>query len=157
MEDLKFVLPQGSVITDQSNFPIQPEDIDASSHLWDAFENMETEVSAGWVIKFLQERGKGWAEFSAEEIEAFYARKHKDGFRFNRLVKPQAVPKSLAQYFAEGLHYQGGFIPKGGGWIVLAPSGKYQVTSDFIERCHRSSPKPNPEANPTTTPASISN
>jgi hypothetical protein len=98
---------------------------------------METEVSAGWVVRFLQERGLGWAPFTYEEINAFYGRKFKGGFGFNRLVNPEMVPPSLVRAFAGYIDPR---VPVGGGWIVLGDDKKYCVTADFIERCFKSSP-----------------
>jgi len=119
-----------------TSFPIQPDSIDASQHLFGSFDNMETEASAGWIIRFLQERKQGWAPFTFEDINGFYARKHSHKFRFNRLVEPEMVPPSLARAFA-GHHDPR--IPVGGGWIILR-DGTYYLTPEFINRCHRSSP-----------------
>lgn len=121
-----------------ASLPIQPDNIDASRHLFNSFDNLETETSAAWIIRFIQERKRGWAPFTLEDIERFYARKHKDGFRFNRLVEPEMVPPSLARAFAG---YHDPKIPVGGGWIILR-DGRYHVTEEFIRRCNKSSPKP---------------
>lgn len=126
-----------NIITDGRNFPVQPRDINASKHLWDAFGNNETEISAGWIVRFLHERNHGWEPFTYEEINAFYSRKFTDGFSFNRLVEPEMVPPSLARAFA-GHHDP--LIPAGGGWIVLI-GDKYHITEDFVEQCFKSSPK----------------
>jgi len=53
-------------------FEIKPQDIDASKHFFDAFDHCETEVSAGWLVRFAQQRGQGWAPFTFDEINAFY-------------------------------------------------------------------------------------
>lgn len=129
-------MTEAEIVIAESQYPIQPQDIDASRHFSDAFDHMETEISAGWVIRFLQERGLGWEPFTREQIEAFYSKKHQDGFLFNRLVEPEMVPPSLARGFSG--HFDAR-VPVGGGWIVLE-DGKYCVTNDFIMRCHKSSP-----------------
>lgn len=116
---------------------IRPEDIDASEHLWNTFDHTETEISAGWIIRFFQERGMGWQPFTREEINAFYQRKYNHEFVFNRLVEPEMIPPSLVRAFAG---HRDPLVPAGGGWIVLGDDGRYRVTDDFIERCHRSSP-----------------
>lgn len=125
------------IVTNPEEFPIQPEQIDASHHLFNAFDHKETEVSAGWIIRFLQERGKSWAPFTYDEINTFYSRKHKDRFTFNRLINAEMVPPSLARAF--GGHHDPQ-VPKGGGWIIKDVDGSYHMTDDFITRCFRSSP-----------------
>lgn len=95
-------------------FVCQPKDINAKAHFYDAFGHLETEISAGWIVRFCQERGKGWEPFSKAEIEAFYQSKGlHDGFLFN------------------GLDTQG-FIEK--------KDEMYYITPDFVSRCFRSSP-----------------
>lgn len=121
-----------------STFPIQPKNIDASRHLCEAFNNMETEVSAGWIIRFAQHRDQSWEPFTYDDINDFYRKKHTDGFRFNRLVEPQMVPPSLARAFA-GHHDQP--IPVGGGWLIKGDDEKYYFTNDFVYNCFKSSPK----------------
>ncbi len=97
-----------------SNYPIQPDHIDASRHLFNALDHYETEVSAGYVIRMCQERGEGWAPFTGEQIEAYYQRAgHKDGFWFNRLVSH--------------------------GWLTK-DGDTYQVTHKFVTRCFNASP-----------------
>jgi hypothetical protein len=128
---------QSIVIVDARGFRIQPEDIDASHHLFNAFDNAETEISAGWIVRLLQAKKKGWAPFTHEEIEAFYAKHQKDGFTFNRLIEPEFVPPNLARAFAG---YHDPRVPVGGGWIVRGHDNTYLVTEDFVERCYRSSP-----------------
>lgn len=124
------------VVTAKDNFRIRPEDINASRHFFGAFDQAETEISAGWIVRFIQVRGTGWEPFTYEDINAFYAKKYSNGFRFNRLVEPEMVPPSLARAFA-GYHDER--IPVGGGWIILK-DGRYYVTDDFILRCYKSSP-----------------
>jgi hypothetical protein len=130
-------MSQKRIITANENFPITPEHIDASQHLFDAFDNQETEISAGWIIRFMQAREAGWMPFTMEEIEAFYSKKFSDGFRFNRLVEPQMIPPSLVRAFAG--HFDP-LVPAGGGWIILGDDKKYYVTDDFVTRCFKSRP-----------------
>lgn len=93
-----------------------PEEIDATEHLWEAFNHVETETSARWLLRFAQARMSGWAPFTLAEIEAFYANRRRDGFTFNRLLT--------------------------GGWIVRsahAPDADvYLFTADFVRRCYES-------------------
>ena len=125
------------IITETDSYHIQPKDIDASVHLFNSFDHSETETSAGWIIRFLQERGQGWTPFTYDEINSFYAQKFDHGFRFNRLIEPEMVPPSLARAFAG---HMDPLIPKGGGWIVKGEDEKYYATQEFIDRCYKSSP-----------------
>lgn len=131
------------IITAEERFPVQPQHINAEKHLWDAFDHSETETSAGWIVRFLQERGEGWGPFTYEDINNFYARKWKDGFTFNRLVEAEMVPPNLARAFAG--HYDP-LVPIGGGWIIKGDDEKYYITVDFVTRCFKSSPASSPVA-----------
>lgn len=95
---------------------VTPNDIPTppGGHFWDAFGNMETEISARWLVRFAQERGTGWSPFTTEEIEAFYVSGGFQDFRFNKLIS--------------------------GGWII-ASGNTFQFTEDFIARCHRAGTK----------------
>lgn len=113
--------------------PITPDDIRVDKHYWDAFDHCETEISAGWLVRFAQARGKGWEPFTRDEIEKFY---HKDsggkfsGFRFNRLIHA-----GTAFYAARGT------VMEGGGWITEDRDGVLSFTRDFVERCRRAAGK----------------
>lgn len=130
-------MAENRIVTADEDFPIQPHDINASGHMFEAFDNMETEISAGWIIRFLQSRDQGWNPFTHEEINNLYSRTFQHGFRFNRLVEAEMVPPSLARAFA-GHHDP--LVPKGGGWIIKGDDDKYYVTVDFITRCFKSCP-----------------
>ncbi|MEQ1561740.1 MAG: hypothetical protein ABL899_03435, partial [Nitrospira sp.] len=80
-------MPQPRVIEEDEDFPIKPGDIDATRHLWDAFGNQETEVSAGYIIRMMQQQGD-WKPFTEEEIDAFYRFKATRArrFSFNNLI-----------------------------------------------------------------------
>lgn len=64
-----------------ANYPILPSHINAEEHLFEAFGKMETEISAGWIVRFCQQRGLGWAPFTKAEIDKFSG----EDFWFNRL------------------------------------------------------------------------
>lgn len=121
--------PRYSIVTEKDTFPIQPKDIPSKGwdHLWNAFDNNETEISAAYILLMCQERGN-WAPFTFEEINTFYNEKRKTPchFTFNRLIEP-------------GLHYgmPGERHLAGGGWIVER-DGKYFLTDDFIQRVSQS-------------------
>jgi hypothetical protein len=107
------------IIVDGAKFPIQPNHIHISEgfeHLWDAFGNTETEVSAYYVVKLCQRLG-GWLPFTEKQIEMLYRESKHIGFTFNSLVRHD-----------------------GSGWIVLDAEGNYRVTDDFVTRCFKSSP-----------------
>lgn len=125
---------QFTIITNVSNFEIQPKDISLENHFFEAFDHTETEVSARHIIRLCQQRG-GWFPFTKDEIEAVYNKAGHGGFTFNRLIHPEMVPDSMVTVFA------GGYSPRhpvGGGWII-EKEGKFFVTDDFIRRCHKSS------------------
>lgn len=130
-------MSQKTVVTNPESYLVQPNHIDARRHLFEAFDHTETEISAGWIIRFMQERGRSWAPFTYDEINTFYSRHHGDGFTFNRLVEPAMIPPSLVRAFAG---YHDSTIPAGGGWIIKDSENKYHVTDDFVNRCFKSSP-----------------
>lgn len=95
---------------------IQPRDIDTTKHLWNAFDNWETEVSACYIVAFCQMKGT-WVPFIYDEINSFYQSilgDPSDRFDFNYLRRPE--------------------------WIQHNPEGTFSVTEDFIQRCFKSSP-----------------
>ncbi len=115
---------------DRRNYPVNPNEIDASKHLFDAFDNMQTEVSAGYIIRMLQEKGT-WEPFTQEEIEKFYRKSgHTDGFLFNALIVP------VTEHLFDGRPHT-----FGGGWIVQRPDGKFEVTEKFVRKAFEASPK----------------
>ena len=127
------------IIVQGNDFPIQPAHIhigEGFSHFWDAFDNMETEVSAYYIIALCQEHG-GWVPFTYEEIEERYRKAGHRNFTFNRLVEPGQKVLNAAAVF-------GGAMPQtepiGGGWIVQGVDDKYYVTDEFVTRCFKSSP-----------------
>lgn len=97
------------------DFPIQPENIDAQRHLWDSFGSREPEVTAGWIVRFCQWRGMGWAPFALDDLLAYYwtGRGVQESFRFNGIDSS--------------------------GYLVLE-EGMYGITQAFVTICHKSSP-----------------
>ncbi len=119
---------RGQLVEDVPGFGIRPADIDTSRHFFGAYGNMETEVSAGWIVRMCQQRGS-WESFTSREIEDFYrAGGQRDGFTFNQLVGPQT-----------GFFIAEGYVPVGGGWIVER-DGQYHLTTAFVQAAYRSSP-----------------
>lgn len=118
---------RGPLVEEVADFPIQPGDINAKQHMYDAYGNNETEISAGYIIRMCQEKGS-WEPFTADEIEEFYQKvSPHTGFSFNQLVD-QGMGYSIVS----------GHYPVGGGWIVLK-DGKYHLTTTFIEAAFKSS------------------
>jgi hypothetical protein len=113
---------QGEIIGDNGYYPVRPEDMDISTHLWDAFDNAETEISAKWLIRLAQQNGS-WKPFTRDEIEEFYRSKSVyRGFSFNRLIDPQP-----AFYILRGS------VLEGGGFIV-EKEDKLHFTSEFVNK-----------------------
>jgi len=93
---------------------IKPNDIDTSKHFFGAFGNMETEISANYIVRFCQERGN-WEPFSYDELNGFCQRVgHKGDFWFNRLGKD--------------------------GFVEKVTDGLYHITHRFVCRCYEASP-----------------
>jgi hypothetical protein len=114
------------------DFSIQPAAIDTRHHFYDAFGHDMSEVSARWIVLFMQEKGS-WQPFSQDEIDAYYHRRHRsESFKFNRLVEPQLVDV-----------YHGSIgekAPEGGGFVVLGKDGLYRVTEWFVKNCYHAAP-----------------
>lgn len=126
---------KGPLVLDYTGYYIQPDDIDVKNcrHFFDAFGHCETEISARWIVRFCQNRCKGWEPFTYADIEKFYNDdKGFHNFSFNRLVDP-------GQSFRRGV-----YIPSGGGWIVRSSADKlshptvgiFHFTTTFVNNCH---------------------
>lgn len=106
------------------DYPIKPEDIDATSHLFEAFDHTETEIAAGWIVRLCQEKGH-WGPFTEEEVTSFYQRAYPgETFYYGRLIEP-------------GM--SSGGARRGGGWLVRDGT-TLRVTHDFITRCFQARP-----------------
>jgi hypothetical protein len=116
----------------KSNFAIMPRDIPGYfDHLWEAFENSETEISAAYILRFCQTVGS-WKSFTYNEINRYFqnCRGMKSGsFTFNRLVEPGWYYNTPDESWLEG-----------GGWIVHE-NDRYYITDDFIRRVHKAAQK----------------
>jgi hypothetical protein len=120
-----YEVPKYNIVSGE--FAIMPRDMPSEfDHLWSAFKNSETEVSAAYILRYCQQQGD-WTPFTIEQINAFYQRKPKHSeFTFNRLVEPD---------WNYGMPGERNLT--GGGWIVLV-DGLHYVTDDFIYCVHRS-------------------
>lgn len=115
------------IIRNPELFSIQPRDINAREHFWNAFENHETEVSAGYIVRMCQEKGS-WFPFTMDEIQEHYDKAgHAESFSFNALVNPMTK-----RQFGGGSHV----VP--GGYLVQGDDGRYYITVEFVLRCFRS-------------------
>lgn len=130
---------QGSIL-EAGEYHISPAQIDASKHFWNAFDNTETETSAGWLVRFAQRRGGMWEPFRFADIQGFYLERRriveskprlKETFTFNRLIEPGDGVSARADGLVQ--------VWDGGGWIVKR-DGHYYFTSNFVDRCFNSSP-----------------
>jgi len=108
---------------------LAPEDFRTDTHYWDAFGNNETEISARWVIRFLQDRGKGWASFTFAEINTYYltimmgvAR----DFTFNRLVEG-SHNHMTAQSFPRGEQ-------RANDSCIVVDGDTYTITDNFLAK-----------------------
>ncbi len=96
-------------------YPIEPVHIHSEAPLWDAFGNMETEVSARFIVRLCQAKG-GWFPFTKEEIDV----QSREDYRFNRLIEFGSRDER--------------------NLVILGDDNQYRVTHEFIARCFRSSP-----------------
>ena len=105
------------IITIDDKCPIRPEHIDGSKNFMGTiWQNMETEISANWLVRFAQGR-KSWRPFTVEELEEFYHRKWpNERFHFNKLR---------------------GY---GNDYIVDTTCGKLAFTTEFVAACYAVSP-----------------
>lgn len=70
------------IATDEGKaYPIRPEHINANTHFYNAFGNMETDIAARIIVQLCQKKGE-WAPFTKAEIDAFCDR----NFMFHRLI-----------------------------------------------------------------------
>jgi len=105
-------------------YPITPGHIDGHRHFCDAFGNYETEISAAWIVRFLQERGRGWETFTYAEIDARYRQRFpREHFSFNGLL-PRLIECAGDMY----------------GRADEIQSNTYTVTHRFVAACFKASP-----------------
>ena len=78
-----------NIIREDADCPIKPENIDGKDvycFMGSVWQNMETEVTAYWLVKFAKQRGS-WAPFRMDELLAMYHVKHPDSrFCFNKIM-----------------------------------------------------------------------
>jgi len=99
---------------DPATYPVSPDHINTGRHLFDSFGKQETEISANWLVRFCQERGKGWQSFAVADINEFYhANGRPEEFRFNGLDTD--------------------------GFLALE-GDRYSFTHEFVSTCFRASP-----------------
>ncbi len=127
------------------DYPITPDMIDASKHLFDAFNHLETETSAGWIVRFCQRRGS-WAPFTYAEIDGYYReRGQNNGFTFNRLLAKNLEAHDFVSFHLSSVDMgtvpairQLDGEPKTGFVVVVDET--FVVTHEFVTRCFGSSP-----------------
>lgn len=86
------------IITDDAQCAIRPDQIDASrSFMETIWQNMETEISANWLVRFAQDRNS-WKPFTVAELEEFYHKKWPDEhFHFNKLRRTGHIADTIAE------------------------------------------------------------
>jgi hypothetical protein len=91
---------------------ILPNDINTNQHFWNAFGQCEKEITAKWIVKYMQQENE-WKPFTKDDIEKFYNKGGYFNFYFNGLI--------------DGQH--------------IIENGDYlEVTPLFIVKCYQSSP-----------------
>jgi hypothetical protein len=148
----KTTTPKAANPLDKS-YPIAPVHINASEHLWNAFEHCETEISAGWIVRFFQQASEGrWRSFTRTEIDTFYRGNRLslgggDNFTFNRLLSSCHAASDFV-VFAGGQAIMGrtggakrlSGEPDGGFITVDSDGKKFTPTHEFVSRCYGASP-----------------
>jgi hypothetical protein len=108
-------------LIDPETYPIKPESINVRQHFFNAFGNYQTEVSAGWIVRFCQQRGVGWLPFAFADINQFY------------LANVQGDNRSPEDR-------QFGFNELDDRGFLVFQDDRYHFTHEFIARCHLVSP-----------------
>ena len=119
-----------NVVLDSSSAILQPKDIHCSeTDAVGAFGKFEVERSAGRLILFLQDRGRGWEGFTISELFEFYKKMNWDPrFMFFGLIGRWFDDSPVTLF--SGCAWIDPFT-----YLVLDDSGLYHVTDLFIRRC----------------------
>ena len=128
----KFQLPHSTEpILEDNGIKIQPRHIARKGPLWNAFDNCETEISAGWLVDMAIARGKGWAPFTFEDIQSRYRLTwpHQN-FTFNHLI---------GEFSRWGIMEGTTFHRLD---VIVKIGDIYHFTNEFINRCYKSQGKP---------------
>jgi hypothetical protein len=138
-------MPTPKVITEAEDFPIKPSDINAAEYMWDSFDNMETDISAGWIIRLLQEKGNEWVPFTYGELNAYYRKNCKaqnvGNYTFNHLLGEFAVCKRGKRYFERMDVVVREGDEKNTGQNIQ-DTDVFRVTNQFVFRAYASRPIP---------------
>lgn len=96
--------------------PVRPEHLDATQLPSCSFNKIEAEVTAMWVVRFCQARGRGWESFTDPEIEGFYNKARE--------------PEEAEEFWWNGML---------GTWIQ--PNGEHLLVSEeFVARYYAAAP-----------------
>jgi hypothetical protein len=106
------------------DFHPTPEMIDTSGHLWSAFGECMAEVSARWIVRFLQAKKLGWVPVNYVELNQFYNSTRKAS------LEASGKPFRAEEFYFNALDRQ--FLVKDGE--------NYLVTHEFVTRCYASAP-----------------
>lgn len=107
-----------------SDFHTTPEMIDTSGHLWSAFGECMAEVSARWIVRFLQAKKLGWAPVNYVELNQFYNSTRKAS------LEASGKPFRAEEFYFNELdrHY------------LVKEGENYLITREFVARCYASAP-----------------
>jgi hypothetical protein len=106
----------------EGDYKITPADIDVTQHFFDSFGNMETEISANWLVRMAQLHGS-WRPFTRDEIQNLYAQKFPHGrYSFNHLLG----------------EYSNFSIVSGTSYhrldVIVEEDGVYYFTTEFVDK-----------------------
>ncbi|MEY4723648.1 MAG: hypothetical protein RLZZ324_1161 [Candidatus Parcubacteria bacterium] len=142
---------QFSIVPVAQTFVVTPEMIQPGQ-FWSAFGNTETEVSALWIVRYMQRQGKGWMPFTYAALDAFYRETRAASLTAQGR---QTAAEQLGHYTFNELidtrHERGGTMTQQ-GYVIASGDGTLRVTREFVMRCYLSSPADLPEGLPETFP-----
>jgi hypothetical protein len=116
------------------NHPIRPHHI-ADGQFWSAFDNVETEASALWIVRFAKMQG-AWLPFTEAEIEHM----DRECTKIAKGVIKAVTDLDPVSEEVEAGWYSVNRLPDQ-GYIVKGGDGKYRVTHEFICRCFEAAPR----------------
>lgn len=102
---------EGVVITELSNYPIAPDQIDATGDFPGIFGKCESEVAAACIMRLCQKNG-GWEPFTLGDLKS---------------VTMDKLDKFLVQVGVQCLVR---------GEFIIRRKRRYYLTEEFIQRCY---------------------
>lgn len=144
-------MPKPRMITDDEDFPIKPADI-KSDDLGDPFGDQETNFSAAYIVRFMQESG-GWVPFTYAQVNAFFQETegHVGVFPFRHLLGYFTVWTDQYKSHQDRLDVVVRDASENAeSWGNVKDTDVFRVTDEFVLRCYRSAgiPRMKPTAQP---------